>query len=164
MGGGDRGPCQLPQKCLIFESAAFLFPVRERAGENVWLCKGAPGLPPSRRTRARKSDTQKGKGNRHSVWRDCLVFFFFFLKNDFRVAFFFPPSTERSSLFSVLLSHGKAQKKKVSSGHLLPSFLGCFPATNAVGSFCTAFFSKQRAIACARPDREFACWSRYGVA
>lgn len=73
-GGGERGPRQLPQKCLIFESAAFLFPARERAGERVTEQERA-GFPPGSRTWARKSDTEKGKGNRHSVWSGCSVSF-----------------------------------------------------------------------------------------
>lgn len=53
-----------------------------------------------------------------------------------------PPSAKKSSFFSTLISHGKSQKKKkkVSSGQLLPSFVGRFPAADEVGSFCTAFF------------------------
>ena len=75
-GGGARGPCQFPQKCLIFESAAFVF----LQGGGSWRecvpeLRSMPGFPPSRRPRARKSDTEKGKGNRHPVWSDCLVFF-----------------------------------------------------------------------------------------
>lgn len=43
-GGGERGPVA-PQKCLIFESAAFLFPPRERAGERVTEQRRAGFLP-----------------------------------------------------------------------------------------------------------------------
>lgn len=60
-----------------------------------------------------------------------MVFIFFL--------FYFFPSAKKSSFFSTLVSHGKAQQK-VSLGQLLPSFAGGFPAANVVGSFCTAFF------------------------
>lgn len=63
-------------------------------------------------------------------------------KNGFRLHS--PPlSAKKSSFFSTLISHGKSQqkkKKKVSSGQLLPSFVGRFPAADAVGSLCSAFF------------------------
>lgn len=87
----------------------------------------------------------------------------FFKKNGFRLHIP-PPSAKKSSFFSTLISHGKSQKKKVSSGQLLPSFVGRFPAADEVGSFCTAFLPKQRAISCAQPDRELTGWNPGGVA
>lgn len=86
-------------------------------------------------------------------------------KNGFRLHIP-PPSAKKSSFFQYTNFSWKipGKKKKVSSGQLLPSFVGRFPAADEVGLSCTAFFPKQRAISCAQPDREFTGWNPGGVA
>lgn len=62
-------------------------------------------------------------------------------KNGFRLHIP-PPSAKKSSFFQYTNFSWKipGKKKKVSSGQLLPSFVGRFPAADEVGLSCTAFF------------------------
>ena len=76
---GPRGwrarPLPAPTEVSDFWISSLPVPSK---GESRGTCdrvEERAGFPPSRRTRARKSDTEKGKGNRHSVWSDCSVSF-----------------------------------------------------------------------------------------
>ena len=119
-GGGERGPCQLPQKCLIFESAAFLFPPRERAGERVTEWRSEPASLPAGGRGPGSPTPRKGRGT------DTLfgVTALFLLRNDFYGCILSPPRRkERSSLLSVYyFLMEKPGKKKV----CCPVFLGVF--------------------------------------
>ena len=134
-GGGECGPCQLPQKCLIFESAAFLFPPRERAGERVTEQRSEPASLPAGGRGPGSPTPRKGRGT------DTLfgVTAQFLLRNDF-YGCIFPPLPKGLAFFQCTTFSWKSPAKKKKKKSLLPSFLGCFPAVNAAGSFCTVFF------------------------
>lgn len=156
-GGGERGPCQLPQKCLIFESAAFLFPPRERAGERVTERRSEPASLPAGGRGPGSPTPRKGRGT------DTLfgVTAPFLLRNDF-YGCIFPPlcRKERSSLLSVYYFLMEKPGKKKSAAQ----FSWVFSSRECSGFILHSLLSKHRAISRARPDRECAGWSCRGVA
>lgn len=120
-------------------------------GESRGTCDRAEeraGFPPSRRTRARKSNTEKGKGNRHSVWSDCSVSF-----KKWLLRLHFSPSAERSSLLSVyyFLMEKPGKKKKKAC---CPVFLGVFQPWMQRVHFAQSSF---------KASGDFLCTTRQGM-
>lgn len=120
-GGGECGPCQLPQKCLIFESAAFLFPPRERAGERVTEQRSEPASLPAGGRGPGSPTPRKGRGT------DTLfgVTAQFLLRNDF-YGCIFPPLPKGLAFFQCTTFSWKSPAKKKKKKVCCPVFLGVF--------------------------------------
>ena len=157
-GGGECGPCQLPQKCLIFESAAFLFPPRERAGERVTEQRSEPASLPAGGRGPGSPTPRKGRGT------DTLfgVTAQFLLRNDF-YGCIFPPLPKGLAFFQCTTFSWKSPEKKKKKKPAA-QFSWVFSSRECSGFILHSLLSKHRAISCARPDRECAGWSRRGVA
>lgn len=145
-GGGECGPCQLPQKCLIFESAAFLFPPRERAGERVTEQRSEPASLPAGGRGPGSQTPRKGRGT------DTLfgVTAQFLLRNDF-YGCIFPPLPKSLAFFQCTTFSWKSPAKKKAC---CPVFLGVFQPWMQRVHFAQSSF---------KAAGDFSCTTRQGM-